>query len=447
MTGLRNLIPVFFPILPFGIIGCSQKQIPAELPPTKVVVSKPIQCETSNWNTYTGIVESREVVEVRARVRGYIIKDYLKPVPEELPKTGSVPSLGKLLKHTPPSIQGEQSGLEDEKKAPGTQSTPEEKEQTNSNDKANGYIEEGSEVKKGTILFEIDPRPYQAEIKYAQGELDSWVARKKLAEQRIALLEPLLKQQAAAQQELDQALAEKSQAIGAIAAAKGRLRQAELDLSYCTIKAPIAGKVGRAEMTEGSLVESTGNNLLTTVVSMEPMYVYFNVNERDVQRYLKEAQKDSRSPDGKAPVEMSLATDADFPFKGYIDFVDNRVDPGTGTIKIRARFPNPMINGIRLLVPGFFARIRVRVGEPYKATMVADRAIITDQKTKYVLIVDENGQVVRRDIEPGRLEKSGLRIVKGLSRNERVIVSGLTLVRPGMEVETVEGKMPQRPTQ
>jgi RND family efflux transporter MFP subunit len=208
--------------------------------------------------------------------------------------------------------------------------------------------------------------------------------------------------------------------------------------------APITGKIGRALVDVGNLVNSGGGDtLLTTITSVDPIYVYFNVDERALLRYrrefrkTKEEQKESLK-DLKVPVEVALEGEEGFPHKGVLDFAENRVDPSTGTIQVRGVLPNPN----RILDAGMRARIRIPVSQPYKALLITDRAIGTDQGLKYVYVVDSDNLAKRRDVQLGRLW-DGLRVIeKGLEPGDQVIVNGIQSVRPEMKVDPKPSEMP-----
>lgn len=379
------------------LIGCAPRQVPvAEVPPVEVVVAQPLKEKIDDWDIYTGTVEARESVDIHSRVRGEI-KDV--------------------------------------------------------------FFKEGAEIAAGTELFQIDSAPFQADLNQAKGQLATWEAKLKLAEERVALYKPLAEKGTVSKEELLKAYSDRGEAIGGIDSSRGKILEAELNIGYCKITSPIAGKVGEAIFTKGNMVSGSGtDSMLATVIAVDPMYVYFNVNERALLNYrklLKEnAAKDPNATKGatpKIPVEMALTGDTSFPFKGIIDFVDNRVDPTTGSIKVRARFENPKgPDGNRPLSSGLFARVRVSIAEPYQGILVADRAILTDQSLKYVLVVNkEKKNIVERvDVTAAnRVQPSGLReITAGLKGNEWVIVEGVNRARPGVTVNPKEGAMPHRPT-
>ena len=388
----------------FGLIitacGCPREPALAPTPPLEVVVSQPMPPGAkpemiADWDVYTGNVEAKDSVEVRSRVRGHV-----KEV----------------------------------------------------------NFAEGEEIAAGTELFLIDSEPFQADLKQAKGQLTTWEAKLKLAEEKIGFYKPLADKGTVSKEELLKVLADKGEAIGGIDVARGKILDAELNIGYCKIATPIAGKVGEAMLSKGDLVNASGaDSLLTTVVAVDPMYVTFFVNERAYQRYRKllldKAAKEPAAANGpklKIPVELAVAGAENFPFKGFVDFVDNRVDPNTGSIKVRAKFDNPKgPDGRRALTAGLFARVRVTLDEPAPAILVADRAILTDQSLKYVLVVNKakNNVVERVDVTASdRLQEDGRRAVEaGLKGNEWVIVEGVNRARPGVTVNPTEGKMPRRP--
>ena len=202
---------------------------------------------------------------------------------------------------------------------------------------------EGKEIPAGTELYLIDSEPFQADLKQAKGQLATWEAKLKLADEKIGFYKPLAEKGTVSKEELLKVLADKDEAIGAIDSARGKIHEAELNMAYCKITAPIAGKVGEVLISKGELVNANGTDLLTTMVPVDPMYVTFYVNERAYQRYRKllaeKAAKDPQAAKGgklQIPVELAVAGQENFPYKGYVDFVDNRVDPTTGSIKVRA---------------------------------------------------------------------------------------------------------------
>jgi multidrug efflux system membrane fusion protein len=277
------------------------------------------------------------------------------------------------------------------------------------------HFKNGAQVNAGDMLFTIDPKPYEAALTAA-------AARASLAEAELRRAQKLLADKAVPQREYDQ---RKNDA----AIARADLTTATLNLQYTKIMSPISGRVGRAEITQGNLVESGGGApVLTTVVSNSPIYADFEVDETTYLQYIRAtgAAMDS----SKMPVAMALASDVDFPHQGSIESFDNQLNNASGTIRVRASFPNNEGN----LVPGLFARIRLGDAGDSKALLVTDRAIGTDQNKKFVLVVGAENKVEYREIKPGNLS-DGLRIVSdGLKPGEKIVVNGLQRARPGMPV-------------
>jgi RND family efflux transporter MFP subunit len=374
------------------VAGCQPAE-PAvvETGPPPVTVSQPLEKEITDYEQYTGRTEAARTVEVRARVRG------------ELKKV---------------------------------------------------HFEDGALVKAGDPLFDIDPRPYQALLDAAQAKKASAEAQMGLAKSEYDRTRRLIAQGgAASREELEVWTAKRGVAAADIKQAEADIERAKLDLEYASIRAPIAGRISRPLVTEGNLVNAAADDaLLTTIVSIDPMYVYFDVDERAALRFQagKREQRE-RTQQAQAeglkqlsiPVSMGLVTDGDrFPYEGVLDFAENKVDPETGTIRVRGVFANTD----RRLTPGLFARVRVPVSDKYKALLVNDTAIGTDQGQKYLLVVNAQNKVEYRLVTPGRLE-GDLRVFPpdaGLKPGEWVIVNGVQRVRPGIEVKPEQVPMPTR---
>lgn len=294
--------------------------------------------------------------------------------------------------------------------------------------RVSGYVErvsfeEGALVEKGQVLFRIDARPYQARLNRARAELERAEAQHSLAGRELDRAEQLLRSRAISQEEHDQLVSNRSQAAANLEAARAAVESAALDVDFTRVVAPIAGRVSRAEITVGNYV-TAGQSLLTTVVSVDPIHVVFEGNEQTYLRYVASGGGDGRV------VRVGLANERDFPHHGRLDFIDNALDPATGTIRARAVLANP--DG--RFAPGLFARVQVRGGEPRASTLVAPRAIGTDQDRKYVYVVDAQDTVQYRRVELGELV-DGQRVVKsGLQPGERVITAGLARVQPGAVV-------------
>lgn len=358
-------------------VGCSHEPPGvASLPPPQVSVAAALEREVIDYDEYTGRMVAVEEVEMRARVRGYLIKV---------------------------------------------------------------NFAEGAEVKQGEVLFEIDPRPFQAELDAAKGQVAQWEAKLTRAEADVVRNERLLPKGAASQKDLDTAIADRGEARAAIQSARATVERVALDLEFTKVTAPISGRVSRAFVTKGNLVNAGGGEttLLTTIVALDPIYVYFDVDERALLQYQQAAREQAGGnnqpanvKEAKIPVQLGLANEAGFPYAGVIDFADNRVDPQTGTIRLRGVFANAN----RTFTPGLFARVRVPVGDKYQALLVPERAIGTDQGQKYVLAVNKENVVEYRAVKLGRLH-DGLRVIQdGLKPDDLIIVNGIQRARPGVPV-------------
>jgi RND family efflux transporter MFP subunit len=409
---LAALVPLF------AVAGCnSQAPSASAPPPTQVVAVTPFKKQIVEWDEYVGRLDAVDFVEVRARVSGY-----LKSI----------------------------------------------------------HFSEGQIVQKGDLLVVIDPRPYEAELNGAKARLEESKAElaqaqaqlaeaesKKVrvdagltyAQRRIARSKTLIPGNVISQEEFDLQQSELLQAeadvVGAqaeiessraaIATAKAAVETADanvaiaqLNLEYTHVTAPITGRVSNREVTEGNLISggSLQSTLLTTIVSMDPIHCYFDADEQAFLKYTRLAIDGTRqsSRDVKNPAYIALADEKDsFPHKGHMDFVDNRMDTNTGTMRARAIFANPD----HTLVPGLFARIRIPGSGSYDALLLPDSAIGTDQAEKYVLVVGEGNKLRRQTVEVGPLS-SGLRVIrKGLEGNEQVVSRGLQRVHAGAEVQVV----------
>jgi RND family efflux transporter MFP subunit len=355
-----------------GLSGCgNDATATAQAPAPQVSVASALEREVTEWDEFTGRVEAVESVEIRPRVTGYI-------------------------------------------------------ESVN--------FSEGSTVRKGDLLFVIDPRPYRAELSKAEAELARAVARSELAASDAARSKSLVDIKAVSREEYDTRVNASREATANVAAARAAVDATKLNLEFTRVTSPITGRVSKAAVTAGNLVTGGSNaaTLLTTVVSLDPIYVTFEGDEQIYLKYTALAQRGERqsSRDVANPVLMGLANETDYPRRGAMVFVDNQVDPRTGTIRARASFENK--DGF--LTPGLFARVKLLGHNSFQAVLVDDRAIGTDQSQKFVYVVDAQNKVVYRPVKVGRLT-DGLRIVlQGLQPDETVIVNGLQRVRPGMVV-------------
>src|SRR3954470_17940602 len=313
--------------------------------------------------------------------------------------------------------------------------------------RVSGYIkrvtfDEGQEVKKGEVLFEIDPRPYEAELARAEAQLEQARSAASLAKSEVQRASKLVEVQAISREEFDSRTSAEVQGGAQVRAAEAAVETARLNLEWTRVRSPIAGRVSNAAVTAGNLVQggSLDGTALTTVVSLDSMYLYFDSDEQTYLRYAGRAKNAGTNwRNARLPVFLGLANESGYPHEGRLDFVDNQIDPRTGTIRTRAVFSNRS----RALTPGLFARVKLVGSEKTNALLVRDAAIGTDQDRKFVLIVGPGDTLVYRPVVPGRLS-DGLRIItSGLAAGDRVVVNGLMRVRPGMKVApTVTAMVP-----
>ncbi|UQS16707.1 efflux RND transporter periplasmic adaptor subunit [Pseudomonas sp. HS6] len=283
------------------------------------------------------------------------------------------------------------------------------------------HFKDGALVKKGDLLFTLDQRPYLAEVDRAAGQLAAAESRAGYTATDAGRAARLVVENAIAKRDYDEKQNAAREALAQVKVAKAALDAARVNLSYTEIKAPVAGRVSRAELTVGNVV-STGATapLLTRLVSVSPIYASFDVDEQTYLRYLNQASG------GTAPVSLGLADEEGYSRQGAVDSIDNQLDTQSGTIRVRARFDNA--NGA--LLPGLYARLKVGGGKPFETVLVDDSAIGTDQARKFVLVVGAEDRVEYREVTLGNLHE-GLRIVtSGLKAGDRVIVSGVQRVRP-----------------
>lgn len=361
-------------LLAAALAGCGKPVTKnnAATAPT-VSVAHPIKRMVKEWDEFTGRLASPETVEVRARVSGYIEQVHFK---------------------------------------------------------------EGHDVKQGELLFTIDPRPYQAVVDRAKAELAAARARAELAAGEAKRAEGLVANKAISTDTFETRMKSATEANAAVRSAEAALTAAELDLEFTQVRAPISGRISNARVTAGNLVtggNTAGATLLTTIVSLDPIYCYIDADEASVLKYRQMQRDGVRSIPLIEPVaaEMALGNETGFPHKGQIDFVDNQLNAASGTIRARAVFPNPD----KLMSPGFFARVRVPGPGEYPAVLVRDSAISSDQGRPYVLLVDDNSTVVYRAVSTGPLV-DGLRVIRdGLKETDRVIVTGLMNARLGLTVQ------------
>jgi RND family efflux transporter MFP subunit len=369
------------------MLGCGSTAPPvAETPPPPVSVSQPVVRNVTDHDDYEGRIGAAEKVEIRSRAKGHLFKI---------------------------------------------------------------NFQDGQMVKKGQLLYEIDPRQHQVTLESAEAQVASAQGALDFAKSEINRVKGLVRTRAATPEELETWIAKEGVARGDLQKAKAVVSQSKLELEYTKVTAPIDGKISRTQVDVGNLVNAGGGEtLLTTLVSVDPMYVYFNVDERSLLRYRKDFrnQKDGDGPeppikDLKIPVFVALEGEEGYPHKGVIDFADNRVNPSTGTIQVRG----VLSNAKRLFDDGMRARVRIPVSDPHKVLMITERAIGTEQGRKFVYVVNDQNVAERRDVTLDRVV-DGLQVIRdGLKREDWVIVNGIQRVREGMKVEPHKVPMPDAP--
>jgi multidrug efflux system membrane fusion protein len=344
----------------FVVSACSSEAAPTDAAPPapEVSVAQVLQRDVTQWNDVTGRVAAVETVELRPRVSGYIDRVAYR---------------------------------------------------------------EGDEVRRGQLLFVIDQRPYRAALAQAEANLERARSEARLARSQDARAQALIDAKAISREEFDTRKAATAQGDATVRAAEAAVSSARLDLQFTEVRSPIDGRAGRALVTTGNLAQADGT-LLTTVVSLDPVHVYF---ESDEQAFLRDGTASQRH------VRVGLADEKGYPHEGIVDFVDNQVDPATGTIRARAVLANPD----RRFTPGLFARVQLEGGARAKALLIDDKAVLTDQDRKYVYVLGKGNQAVRKDVVLGR-SADGLRVVEsGLGAQDVVIVNGVQKVFfPGMPV-------------
>jgi membrane fusion protein, multidrug efflux system len=350
--------------------GCSSSAQPKAPAPPEVSVAEVICKQIGDTDEFTGRLEAVHTVEVRPRVSGYLQSVHFK---------------------------------------------------------------EGEIVRQGDLLFQIDPRPFQAEVDRLKGELSQAKAQLSRAQSDFQRAERLHNNDGMSAEEYDRRAAVRSEAEARIATTQGALRGAALNLEFTRVTAPITGRVGRAEITEGNLVEGGAGQIrpLTTLVSLDPIYVYFDVDEQTFLKYARLTQTHgTTSHDLRGAALLGLADEDGFPHSGQLSFVDNQVSTSTGTIRLRATFANKNL----ALTPGLFARIRLQGGNTQSGCLARDEAIITDLNQKYVFVLGKNNTIEYRPVKLGPMT-DGLRVLRdGLHEGDVVVVSGLQRVRPGAAV-------------
>ena len=310
--------------------------------------------------------------------------------------------------------------------------------------RATGYItstpfKEGDLVKKDDMLFEIDKRPYKAKLDDATGQVKLFQAKLKLAiADNLRAKEVAKTPGAISKQDLDKYVAAEEEAKAAVEASLASLEVHRLNLEFCQVISPIEGRISRYFVTLGNLVNAD-QTLLTTVVSEDPVYVYFDVDEASlirIKRMVQEKKIPARESQADVFVNVSIQDELDYPHRAGVNFLNNRVDPLTGTLTVRGVIANPKIaEKTRLLVPGMFCRVRVPIGPPHEGVLVSEKAIGTDQSVKFVYVVGPDNKAEYRKVQVGGTDRDGLRVITdGLKPGEKVIVSGIQLVSSGQKV-------------
>ena len=372
---IRRLTGILLFVLCGAFSGCNKPAPAPPPPPPPVTIAKPIKKEIVEWDEFTGRTDAVESVDVRPRVSGYI---------------------------------------------------------------DNITFKAGDRVAKGDLLFVIDPRPYKAALDQAEAQLRQAQANQQLQDANFTRQDRLRQSGVTAKEDFDTALSNKNQAGAQVLANTAAVETAKLNLSFTQITSPISGRISREQVTVGNLVQAD-STLLTNVVSIDPIYAYFNVDERAVLNY-QEQVRQGKLPDARSqsvPVHLKLENERGFPHEGVIDFINNQFDPSTGTLQVRGLFPNANA----FLTPGAFVRVRVAGTPLHEAILVTDRAIGTDQGTKYALVIDDQDVVGVKPVVLGP-EVDGLRVVRsGLTGDEQIIVNGVVNARPGSKVSPQPGDM------
>ncbi len=355
--------------------GCG-KNVYEPPPPAEVTVAQPIEQEVTTYSEFTGHTAAIEAVDVRARVQGFLQSFHFTP---------------------------------------------------------------GADVKQGDLLFIIEPELYEAQAQQAAADLTAAQARSVAAEEQLRITRSIFEKQAGSKTDLVQKQQARDEAVAAVEQAKARLAAAKLNLSYTHIYAPIPGRIDRNLVDPGNLVGAGEATLLANIVRNVPIYAYFDASERELLRYLDMQRRgETAAPAGERnKAYLGLATEDGFPHVGEVDYRDNRVDPTTGTIELRAVFPNED----RLLIPGLFARVRLPLSRE-KALLVPDVAVGTDQGGRYLLVVDEKNVVQYRQVKLGSLVGEMRVVNEGVQPGDWVIVNGLQHARPGSTVKPVRDASP-----
>jgi multidrug efflux system membrane fusion protein len=403
-----------------GLAGCSGTPGPPEKRPPTVTVSYPLQREVTDYQDYTGRTAAVDSVQVQARVTGYLDKIYFKEG-SEVRGDNRVPCVTRLAGILA-APQGPLLAAAD--LFPG-------------------------ELHAGDLLYEIDPRPYQAAYEAAKAQVAKDAASLELAKQNNTRFKTLAKEKegAVTQVDLDQYQSQQDQALAALDQSRANLVTAKLNLDWTQVTSPVAGLVGRLLVTRGNLIVAN-QTTLTTVVAQDPMWVYFDMDEPTALQVRQLARQGKFGPATPGhppaiPFQLQLGNDKGFPHQAILDFVNNQIDQATATLLIRAVFPNPRpANGPRVFTPNNFVRVRVPTSPPYQALLVSPEAVGTDQDLKYVFVVDQDNKVVRHNVKLGSLQDGLQVITEGVKPEERVIVTGIQRVQQDATVTPTVVDMP-----
>jgi RND family efflux transporter MFP subunit len=369
-----------FALLVFS--GCKKAPPVQQQGPLPVNVITAVEREVVEWDEFTGRIEAVESVDIRPRVSGYITEIHFKA---------------------------------------------------------------GALVNKGDLLFVIDPRPYQADLDRAAANVEQAQAQLKLAQIDFKRTEALRQKNVVSPEEFDQKAATLQQGEASVRSAQAAQDAAKLNLDFTRITSPIAGRVSNERVTVGNLVTAGGTDtVLTTVVSIDPFYVYADADENSLLKYLKLRDEGKRKSavDGQIPAFIELANETGFPHEGYIDFVDNRLDPNTGTQRARGIFKT----WNERLAPGFFVRMRIPGAGKYQAVLIDDKVISSQQGVRYVFVVKADNTIEHRNIETGAIFEGKRIVKKGLKDGEKIVSTRLQIVQPGMPVSPVPEKETAAPS-
>ncbi len=372
MKALKDRIPQFVALsIPFFFLACDSKQAPPPMAPQKpvVVAEHPKQKTVTEFLDVTGKTQALKTIEIKAQAEGYLTEI---------------------------------------------------------------HFQDGEAVNEGDLLFVIDPKPYEASLMEARAALASRIAEKNLAEKVYTRRHAALSDKAVSELAVEEAQAQLNLAKASVDAAQAQVDRALLDLSYTRVTAPISGRISRRMVDVGNLISSGQNPTLATLISDDPIYVYFTLSEGELLKFTEQLSNENLS-EIKPKVMMGLSNNDLHPFQGVIDYIDNQVDPNTGTIQARAVFQNRD----RKLLPGLYARIRVPVRELENALLTPEAALGINQAGRFLIIIDEKDKAVFKPVSIGHAVGGQRVIVEGLAPTDRVVVKGGQMLQPGMEV-TVE---------